>query len=123
MERLAADRCDLALHQLVGMVAIHRAADDLHCREMTLCSIDNLQRLGRTIDGHHQQTCLLRTRLFQQAVARSITVKHLVAEAAHQVDLARAAVENRDRHILAGQQAADNLAEASIAGDDDTAEG
>ena len=55
----------------------------------------------------------------QQVEPRGVAVVHLVAEAAHEVDVRLAAVERGERQPLDAQHARHDLPEAAEAGDDD----
>jgi hypothetical protein len=50
---------------------------------------------------------------------RGVSVENLIAEAAQKIDLGLTGFERRKGNLLRGQDAADDLAEAAEAGDDD----
>ena len=73
----------------------------------------------RVVDGQHEELCRAGAGGVQQVEARCIPVKHLEAETSQGRDLVRVEVKDRRGDAVSAQQAADDVAEAAEAGDDD----
>ena len=73
------------------------------------------------VDRQHEHFGARRAGSLQQLQPRRIAVVHLVAEAAHEVDLRDARLQRGERDPAHAQDAADDLADAAEAGDDHAA--
>ena len=93
----------------------------LRCGKCSRHELRGAHRGVDVVDREHEDFGARRAGSLQQFEARRIAVVHLVAEAAHEVDLRDARLQRRERNPAHAQDAADDLADAAEAGDDHAA--
>ena len=101
------------------MLAIARPREDLQVRKVLADQFRGFHRRLDIVDGEHEDFRILGMRRPQQFQPRSVAVENLIAKAAQKIDLGLTGFERRKGNLLRAQDAADDLAEASEAGDDD----
>ncbi len=119
MEGFAHEAGDAAVHEKMRMAAVAGAGEDFEVREVPPRHVHHAQRFLHVLERHDEDLGRLGPRGAQQVWPAGIAVVHLVAEAAHGLDLGGILLEGGEGDALQPQDAGDDLTDPAEAADDD----
>src|SRR6267142_4669047 len=110
---------DAEVQEAKGMLPVAGPGKNGQVRKVLADQFPRAYRCFYIVDGDHEDLGVLCMSRAQQFQPRCVAIKDLIAEAAEEVDLCLAGFERRERYLFGLKNTADDLSEASEAGDDD----